>query len=49
LLRPDRYVFATANTEEAMADWDLSRALTHPHPQSGAKHTSPSNLQESTA
>jgi 3-(3-hydroxy-phenyl)propionate hydroxylase len=49
LLRPDRYVFATANTVEAMADWDLSLALTQTHPQIPDTHTKPTSLQESTA
>jgi 3-(3-hydroxy-phenyl)propionate hydroxylase len=49
LLRPDRYVFATACSVEAMTDWDLSRALTQTQPQNPATHTSPPNLQESTA
>jgi 3-(3-hydroxy-phenyl)propionate hydroxylase len=49
LLRPDRYVFATANTVEAMADWDLSLAMTQTHPQIPLTHTKPTSLQESTA
>ena len=49
LLRPDRYVFATAKTTDDMNHWDLSLALTHPNPQSPDTHTKPTTLQESTA
>ena len=49
LLRPDRYVFATAKTTDEMDHWDLSGALTHTHPQSPDTHTKPTTLQESTA
>jgi hypothetical protein len=49
LLRPDRYVFATANSVEAMTNWDLPLALTQTHPQSPDTHTKPITLQESTA
>ena len=49
LLRPDRYVFATAKTANEMDHWDLSLALAHTHPQSPDTHTKPTTLQESTA
>jgi hypothetical protein len=49
LLRPDRYVFATAQTTDEMKHWNLSLALTQTHPQSPDTHTKPTTLQESTA
>jgi 3-(3-hydroxy-phenyl)propionate hydroxylase len=49
LLRPDRYVFATAQTTDEMTHWDLSLALTQTHPQIPDTHTQPTSLQESTA
>jgi hypothetical protein len=49
LLRPDRYVFATAQTTDEMKHWNLSLTLTQTHPQSPDTHTKPITLQESTA
>ena len=48
LLRPDRYVFATAQSTQAMAHWDLSLALTqhstaphHPSPSPTVQENRP--------
>lgn len=49
LLRPDRYVYATAKTSGELSDWDLTLAFTHPDPQSSASDRSISKLQESNA
>ena len=49
LLRPDRYVFATANSVQEMAQWDLSLATPNHSPHSRPTSPTPSPNQETHA